>query len=260
MKHYKNLMSALGDAMPVCLAWRLAGTEDNFFNARDLFAFALSDEEEEGNLKEGQFYVVSSEGAIGISSGYEYFVRWLFIPLEGNTYDQEVMRLKQELENDAKPQPVPQSESQPNMQAQGMVQPGIQPQGMSQPNIQAQGMAMFNEQPQGMSQTNVPQQNMPQYSGQPQAYEQPQGMAQSNVPSQGMPQYNGQPQTYEQPQGMGQPNVTPQGMAQPNAQPQSEEQPRIMPQAGQRQFCIQCGYKLGPTSRFCPGCGAPVNR
>ena len=200
MKHYKNLMSALGDAMPVCLAWRLSGTEDNFFNARDLFAFALSDEEEEGSLKEGQFYVVSSEGAIGISSGYEYFVRWLFIPLEGNTYDQEVMRLKQELENDTKPQSVPQNAPY----SQGIQQPGVQPQDVQQPNIQAQGMAMYNEQSQ--------------------AYEQPQGMAQ------------------------------------PNAQPQSEEQPRIMPQAGQRQFCIQCGYKLGPNSKFCPGCGAPVNR
>ncbi|MBP3804714.1 MAG: zinc-ribbon domain-containing protein [Oribacterium sp.] len=224
MKHYKNLMSALGDAMPVCLAWRLAGTEDNFFNARDLFAFALSDEEEEGSLKEGQFYVVSSEGAIGISSGYEYFVRWLFIPLEGNVYDQEVMRLKQELENDTKPQPVPQSEPQPNMQPQGMGQPGIQPRGMSQSNMQVQGTG------------------------------------QSNVPPQGMPQYNGQPQAYEQSQGMGQSNVPPQGMPQPNVNPQYEEQPRIMPQAGKRQFCIQCGYKLGPNSKFCPGCGAPVNR
>ncbi len=163
MKHYKNLMSALGDAMPVCLAWRLAGTEDNFFNARDLFAFALSDEEEEGSLKEGQFYVVSSEGAIGISSGYEYFVRWLFIPLEGNAYDQEVMRLKQELENDTKPQPVPQSEPQPNMQAQGMGQPGIQPQGMPQQNMQAQGMGQSNVPPQGMPQPNV----NPQYEEQP---------------------------------------------------------------------------------------------
>lgn len=198
MKHYKNLMSALGDAMPVCLAWRLAGTEDNFFNARDLFAFALSDEEEEGSLKEGQFYVVSSEGAIGTSSGYEYFVRWLFIPLEGNAYDQEVMRLKQELENDTKPKPVSQSEPQPNMQPQDMVQPGIQPRGMSQSNMQVQGT--------------------------------------------------------------GQSNVPPQGMPQPNVNPQSEEQPRIMPQAGKRQFCIQCGYKLGPSSKFCPGCGAPVNR
>ena len=70
MKHYKNLMSALGDAMPMCLAWRLVGTEDNYFNARDLFAFALADDEEDGALKEVQFYVVSPEGAIGIASGY----------------------------------------------------------------------------------------------------------------------------------------------------------------------------------------------
>ena len=183
MKHYKNLMSALGDAMPVCLAWRLAGTEDDFFNARDLFAFALSYEEEEGSLKEGQFYVVSTEGAIGISSGYEYLIRWLFIPLEGNAYDQEVMRLKQELENDTKPQPVPQSELQPNMQPQGMGQPGIQPQGMPQQNMQAQGMGQPGIQPQGM-----PQQNM-----------QAQGMGQSNVPPQGMPQPNVNPQSEEQP-------------------------------------------------------------
>ena len=108
MKHYKNLMSALGDAMPMCLAWKLAGTEDNYFNARDLFAFALSDDKEEGSLKEGQFYVVSAEGAIGIASGYEYLVSWLFIPLEGDVYEQEVLRLRKELENDAQPEPVPQ--------------------------------------------------------------------------------------------------------------------------------------------------------
>ncbi len=43
MEHYKNLLSALGGAMPVCMVWLLAGTEDNYFNARDVFAFALSE-------------------------------------------------------------------------------------------------------------------------------------------------------------------------------------------------------------------------
>ena len=43
MEHYKNLMSALAGAMPVCMTWILAGTEDNYFNARDVFAFALSE-------------------------------------------------------------------------------------------------------------------------------------------------------------------------------------------------------------------------
>ena len=87
MKHYKNLMSALGDAMPMCLAWRLVGTENNYFNARDLFAFALADDEADGALKEGQFYLVSAEGAIGIASGYEYLVKWLFIPFANSAID-----------------------------------------------------------------------------------------------------------------------------------------------------------------------------
>lgn len=116
MKHYKNLMSALGDAMPMCLAWKLAGTENNYFNARDLFAFARYDDKEEGSLKEGQFYVVSAEGAIGIASGYEYLVKWMFIPLEGDVYEREVLRLEKELEQDAQPEPVPQPQPQPAAQ------------------------------------------------------------------------------------------------------------------------------------------------
>ena len=117
-------MSALGDAMPMCLAWKLAGTEDNYFNARDMFAFALEDDKKEGSLKEGQFYVVSAEGAVGIASGYEYLVRWLYIPLEGYVYEQEVARLKSELEHDAQPEPVPQAMPQP--------QAGIQTESMQQ--------------------------------------------------------------------------------------------------------------------------------
>ena len=140
MKHYKNLMSALGDAMPVCLAWRLNGSEDNYFNARDLFAFALADDKGEGALKEGQFYLVSAEGAIGIASGYEYFVRWLFIPLEGDVYEREVLRLKAELERDAQPepapQPVPQPAPQPAWEPQPTPQPAPQPAWEPQPTPQ----------------------------------------------------------------------------------------------------------------------------
>ncbi len=134
MKHYKNLMSALGDAMATCLAWRLAGTEGNYFNARDLFAFALTEEKKEGSLKEGQFYVVSPEGAIGIASGYEYLVSWMFLPLEGKTYDREVARLKSELAHDAQPQAAQQRRTQP----QPAQQRKTQPQGAKQPQSTAQ--------------------------------------------------------------------------------------------------------------------------
>lgn len=177
MKHYKNLMSALGDAMPMCLAWRLAGTEDNYFNARDLFAFALSDDHEEGSLQEGQFYLVSAEGAIGISSGYEYFVNWLFIPLEGEVYEQEVQRLKNELALDAVPQTAPQAPLQPMAQAQTMLQQAMQqpvpPQVMQQSIPQQQANPQIIQQPQNM----MPQQMRPQ-----QVISQPQNMMPQGKP------------------------------------------------------------------------------
>ena len=174
MKHYKNLMSALGDAMPMYLAWRLAGTEDNYFNARDLFAFALSDDQEEGSLQEGQFYLVSAEGAIGISSGYEYFVNWLFIPLEGEVYEKEVQRLKDELALDAVPQPAPKASPQPMAQAmpQQAMQRPVPPQSMRQPMPQQANPQMM-QQPQNM----MPQQIQPQ-----QGMAQPQNMMQQGKP------------------------------------------------------------------------------
>ena len=152
MEHYKNLLSALGGAMPVCMVWLLAGTEDNYFNARDVFAFALSEGGEEEEMEEGQFYVVSEEGAIGIAANYEYLTRWLFIPVvDEKVMGRELLRMKDEMsfdmehENDEpqeerteayepaeeegeKEQPVP---PQPMMQPQGQSIPPqpMQPQG-----------------------------------------------------------------------------------------------------------------------------------
>ena len=140
MEHYKNLLSALAGAMPACMVWLLAGTEDNYFNARDVFAFALSEGGEEEEMEEGQFYVVSEEGAIGIAANYEYLTRWLFIPVvDEKVMGRELLRMKDEMsfdmehENDEpqeerteayepaeeegeKEQPVP---PQPMMQPQG---------------------------------------------------------------------------------------------------------------------------------------------
>ena len=166
MEHYKNLVSALAGAMPACMVWLLAGTEDNYFNARDVFAFALSEGGEEEEMEEGQFYVVSEEGAIGIAANYEYLTRWLFIPVvDEKVMGRELLRMKDEMsfdmehENDEpqeerteayepaeeegeKEQPVP---PQPMMQPQGQPvppQPMMQPQGQPvppQPMMQPQG-------------------------------------------------------------------------------------------------------------------------
>lgn len=173
MEHYKNLLSALGGAMPVCMVWLLAGTEEDYFNARDVFAFALSEGGEEEKLDEGQFYVVSEEGAIGLAVDYEYQTRWIFIPVENEeVLEREWARLREEITYDREhkddepreeyadmpqeqvltPQPSMQLQDQPippqpSMQLQGQPIPPqpMQPQGQSIPPqpMQPQGKNRF---------------------------------------------------------------------------------------------------------------------
>ena len=99
MKHYKTLMNALAGAMPVCMTWVLAGTNEKM-NARDVYALALQEGGDDEQLGEQEFYVVSAEGAIGLSVRYEYLTRWMFLPIEGEEREQEMERLRAELRFD----------------------------------------------------------------------------------------------------------------------------------------------------------------
>lgn len=200
MEHYKNLLSALGGAMPVCMVWLLAGTEEDYFNARDVFAFALSEGGEEEELEEGQFYVVSEEGAIGLAVDYEYQTRWIFIPVENEeVLEREWARLREEITYDREHKDDEPREEYADMpQEQVPVPPPVMPQ---------------------------PQQNMP-----------PQGQS---IPPQSQP-------------------VPPQPMMPPQGQP-TPPQPTMQPQ-GQKRFCMQCGFQLKASSKFCPKCGTPVQR
>ncbi len=120
-------------------------------------------------MEEGQFYVVSEEGAIGIAANYEYLTRWLFIPVvDEKVMGRELLRMKDEMsfdmehENDEpqeerteayepaeeegeKEQPVP---PQPMMQPQGQPVP---PQPISPQPMQPQGQSIPPQpmQPQG---------------------------------------------------------------------------------------------------------------
>ncbi len=123
MKHYKTLMNALAGAIPVCMTWKLAGTEEGM-NARDVYALALEEGGDEEELPEQDFYVVSAEGAIGLTTRYEYLTRWLFIPVTGEEKEREMERLRAELrfdqetaEAEAKARAAVQS-AQPEMQPQ----------------------------------------------------------------------------------------------------------------------------------------------
>ena len=51
-------------------------------------------------MGEDMFYVVSSEGAIGLAEKYEYLTNWLFIPVYGDERKRELARLQEELEYD----------------------------------------------------------------------------------------------------------------------------------------------------------------
>lgn len=78
--HYPYMMQALTIAMQHCMVWRIkeSGEAVTF---EDLFTLAKQ-QDEEHPLKEGAFYMVTSEGAIGLSPGLEYLTEWIFIPME----------------------------------------------------------------------------------------------------------------------------------------------------------------------------------
>lgn len=78
--HYPYLMQALAVAVSRCQVWRLVETND-IFTLIEIFNFA-KDWDEQHPPKEGQFYIVSIEGAIGLCYQVEWLANWLFTPME----------------------------------------------------------------------------------------------------------------------------------------------------------------------------------
>ena len=76
--HYLSLLHALAAAMTRCVIWRYTGTKDKY-NVLQLFRFA-EDFDKEHPIKDRSFYMVTNEGAIGVSPGMEYLTKWMFIP------------------------------------------------------------------------------------------------------------------------------------------------------------------------------------
>ena len=230
MEHYKTILSALSGAMPKCMSWVLAGTEEGM-NARDVFAFAMEQGGENEQLGENEFYVVSSEGAIGFATKYEYLTRWLFIPTEGEFREAEMQRLREELEFDRQ-----QEEAEAAAAAEAEAAQAV----AAVASVKAEA-----EQPQDFSREFFGQQTAPQTeSAQPQ-YQQSAQQPQYRQASQ-PPQYRQtaqQPQQFEQ-RPAPQP-VRPQTPA--PAAPQEEPQPA---------FCSNCGRPISPGAKFCRNCGA----
>ena len=95
--HFPYLMQALAIAISRCQVWRQADNEQNIFTLIELFNFA-KDWDEQHPPKEGEFYLVSIEGAIGLCYEVEYSVHWLFTPMEpGPQRDQLLEQMQQAL-------------------------------------------------------------------------------------------------------------------------------------------------------------------
>ena len=75
---YFSLLHALAAAMTRCVIWRYSDTNDKY-NVLQLFNFA-KDFDQEHPIKDRSFYMVSAEGAIGVSPGVEYLTKWMFLP------------------------------------------------------------------------------------------------------------------------------------------------------------------------------------
>lgn len=76
--HYSCLIHALGVAMTRCIIWRYTDT-DKKYDLLQLYRFAEGYDKEHP-LEEHAFYMVTAEGAIGVSPSMEYLTKWLFIP------------------------------------------------------------------------------------------------------------------------------------------------------------------------------------
>lgn len=83
LNHYHYMLQAVGMAMIHCLVWRTAGT-DEVLTLDEMAKFA-SRYDNEHPLDEGQFFMITNEGAIGLSPGVEYLTQWLFVPMEPGT-------------------------------------------------------------------------------------------------------------------------------------------------------------------------------
>ena len=97
--HTQSFMHALGIAMMRAVAWREIDT-GKAFSPKDLYDFAKKYDEEHP-LDEYYYYMVSREGAIGISPGLEWLTEWMFLPMEEcEERDFLIRRMKEELQDE----------------------------------------------------------------------------------------------------------------------------------------------------------------
>ena len=111
MQKLRTCMDALVLAGNVCQSWRVIdGQED--LGLLEMIAVA-TELDEQYPAEEDMFYMVSGEGAIGITWKWEFLVRWLYVPSEALIEDEGQAPSQAVQEQFVQmPQPAPQPVSQ----------------------------------------------------------------------------------------------------------------------------------------------------
>lgn len=95
--HYPCLLQALAMAAPRCMVWQVK-TTGLPVTLIEMFDLAKKHDAEHP-LGEGAFYMVTNEGAIGLSPGLEYLTEWIFIPMPaGEERDRLLAHVEAELQ------------------------------------------------------------------------------------------------------------------------------------------------------------------
>ncbi len=100
MKRIKTCAEAVVLAGNVCQSWRVMSGEQKL-NLIDMLTVA-EQMDEENPTEEDFYYLVSTEGAIGITWKWEFLVNWLYVPEEA--FEEEPVQ-GQPIPTAASPQP-----------------------------------------------------------------------------------------------------------------------------------------------------------
>ena len=236
--HYNTLAEALAAAMlKGNLVWRIYDETREPFDLVEIYRFAKKYDQEHP-ITGTQFYWVSREGAIGISMGLEYRVKWLFIPMEeGLERDDLVVKMGErmaeveEVKGALNPQPVQQPAQQSVPQLQPVQQPAPQP--VPRPVQQPLQQPTPKPQPQPVQRPVQQPEAQPQPMPQPVQQPMPRPIQQPAPQPQPVPRPIQQPAPQPQPVPRPVQQPAPQPISQPVQQPQPQpvQQPAPQPAA-----------------------------
>ena len=258
--HYSTLTEALAAAMlKGNLVWRIYDETREPYDLVEIYDFAKKYDQEHP-ITGTQFYWVSREGAIGISMGLEYRVKWMFIPMEPGLERDDLIEkmgerlvdvegVKEALGTETEtativPPPILPSEPAMPPQPEPGPEPQLQPEPMPQPAPmpEPQPQPARQPEPQPVVGAPVPAQPMhqpaPMPEPQPQPARQPelQPVVGAPVPAQPMAQPAPMPEPQPQPARQPEPQpvvgtpVPAQPMAQPAPMPEPQPQPARQPE------------------------------